>query len=99
MRQAIETFLGGLRAAPVYGWKDPRMTLTLPIWRPHLGSYRLVACFRHPMAVARSLAEDGVRTDARGRYLRLGQAPYLSDAQLEAAIERLGDAVAALSPV
>jgi kynureninase len=44
-------------------------------------------------AVARRLADDGVMTDARGRYLRLGPAPYLSDAQLEAAMERLGDAV------
>ena len=47
--------------------------------------------------MARSLAEDGVLTDARGSYLRLGPAPYLSDAQLEAAIERLGRAVAAVS--
>jgi kynureninase len=44
-------------------------------------------------AVARRLAEDGVLVDARGRYLRLGPAPYLSDGQLEAAMERLGNAV------
>jgi kynureninase len=35
------------------------------------------------------LAEDVV-TDSRGRYLRLGPAPYLSDEQLEAAVEHLG---------
>jgi kynureninase len=39
--------------------------------------------------VARQLAEKGVLTDARGRYLRLGPAPYLSDEQLQAAVERL----------
>jgi kynureninase len=39
--------------------------------------------------VARRLAEEGVLTDARGRYLRLGPAPYLSDEQLQAAVERL----------
>ena len=33
--------------------------------------------------VSRRLAEEGVVTDARGRYLRLGPAPYLTDAQLE----------------
>jgi kynureninase len=42
--------------------------------------------------LSRSLAEDGVLTDSRGRYLRLGPAPYLSDAQLEEAVRRLGAA-------
>jgi kynureninase len=35
--------------------------------------------------VSRRLAEEGVMTDSRGRYLRLGPAPYLSDSQLEVA--------------
>jgi kynureninase len=48
------------------------------------------------VALARRLAEAGMLTDARGRYLRLGPAPYLSDAQLESAIECLGSAVSAL---
>ena len=48
-------------------------------------------------ALARHLAEDGVLVDARGKYLRLGPAPYLSDAQLEAAMERFGAAFSALS--
>lgn len=54
---AIDAFLRRFAGSPVFGWKDPRMTLTLPIWRPHLGNYRLLACFRHPYAVARSLHE------------------------------------------
>jgi len=48
-------------------------------------------------AIARRLADDGVSIDARGRYFRLGPAPYVSDAQLEAAMERLEDAVSALN--
>lgn len=40
------------------------------------------------------LARGGMLTDSRGRHLRLGPAPYLSDAQLDQAIERLGDACA-----
>jgi kynureninase len=47
--------------------------------------------------VAKRLAEAGVLTDARGQFLRLGPAPYLSDDQLEAAIERLGRALSAVS--
>ena len=49
----------------------------------------------HAERISRRLMRDGVHTDIRGRYLRLGPAPYLSDAQLEAAIEHLGLAVAA----
>jgi kynureninase len=40
--------------------------------------------------LTRRLAQEGLMTDSRGRYLRLGPAPYLSDAQLEAAAERVG---------
>jgi kynureninase len=36
------------------------------------------------------LLDAGVVTDSRGRYMRFGPAPYHSDEQLEAAIERLG---------
>jgi kynureninase len=62
----------------------------------HFGGFLAIECLQS-VAVARQLAEDGVLTDARGRYLRLGPAPYMSDAQLEAAIERLEVAVSAVS--
>ena len=41
-------------------------------------------------ALQRGLAARGVLTDSRGFYLRLGPAPYLTDGQLDAAIEHLG---------
>jgi kynureninase len=44
-----------------------------------------------------ALAERGVMSDSRGRYLRLGPAPYLSDAQLREAVARLGDAAEVVS--
>jgi kynureninase len=47
-------------------------------------------------ALARRVADDGVLVDARGRYFRLGPAPYLADDQLHAAMDRLEGAVAAL---
>jgi kynureninase len=37
----------------------------------------------------RALAEQGVSSDSRGRRLRLGPAPYLSDDQLREAVGRL----------
>ena len=60
------------------------------------GGFLAIECAQ-ATAVARRLAEDGVLVDARGRYLRLGPAPYLSDAQLEAAMDRLENAVSVLS--
>jgi kynureninase len=61
----------------------------------HFGGFLAIEC-PQSAAVARRLADDGVLVDARGRYLRLGPAPYLSDAQLEVAMERLRNAVSAL---
>jgi kynureninase len=44
-------------------------------------------------ALQAALRDRGVSADARGRTLRFGPAPYLSDGQLEAAIGILGDVV------
>ncbi len=51
----IKAFLKTLARHQHAGFKDPRTTLTLPVWRRHLHDYRLVVCLRHPTAVARSL--------------------------------------------
>jgi kynureninase len=50
----------------------------------------------HAGALQRALAEAGVASDSRGRYLRLGPAPYLSDDQLRDAVARLGSVAAEL---
>ncbi len=42
-------------------------------------------------ALQDGLAKGGVSTDYRDQTLRLGPAPYLCDAQLEAAMDRLGE--------
>ena len=47
---------------------------------------------RHAERLQRELAAAGVMTDSRGETLRLGPAPYLSDAQLESAVDQLGAA-------
>ncbi|HEX4612928.1 MAG TPA: hypothetical protein VH092_32345 [Urbifossiella sp.] len=48
--------------------------------------------------LSRRLKEQGVWTDVRGNGLRLGPAPYLSDAQLVEAIDRLGRVCRGMSP-
>jgi kynureninase len=63
-----------------------------------LDRYGAFLALRTPHAgeLQRSLAARGVLTDSRGSWLRLGPAPYLSDAQLEAAVGLLGEALADL---
>lgn len=51
----------------------------------------------HAERLQRELAHAGVLTDSRGDTLRLGPAPYLGDAQLETAIERLAAAAASVA--
>ncbi|MBX3414313.1 MAG: sulfotransferase [Pirellulales bacterium] len=53
----MREFLGSLAPSPMSGWKDPRTVLTFPLWKSLLGSYRIVACLRHPRSVAESLAK------------------------------------------
>jgi glycosyltransferase involved in cell wall biosynthesis len=46
---------------PLWGWKDPRNSLTLPFWRDLLPGMRCVICLRHPLEVAESLrSRDGI---------------------------------------
>jgi hypothetical protein len=53
---------GGRR---LWGFKDPRLLVTLPFWHAALRQPLLVATFRHPLAVARSLAaRNGLALDA-----------------------------------
>jgi hypothetical protein len=40
---------------PVWGWKEPRTTLTLPFWRQVVPDIRFVICVRNPLDVAASL--------------------------------------------
>jgi hypothetical protein len=41
--------------AAFWAWKDPRLCLTLPFWRPLLPPLRCVLCLRNPIDVAQSL--------------------------------------------
>ena len=49
---------------PLWGFKDPRLCLTLPFWLPLIGPARFVVCARHPLEIAASLERrDGLTTE------------------------------------
>jgi kynureninase len=60
------------------------------------GGFLALRC-ANAAGLQRALAARGVLTDSRGAFLRLGPAPYLSDAQLEEAVAELGSAARALT--
>lgn len=64
-RELIAADFGGAR---LWGFKDPRTSLTLPFWEELLGEggeeVRYVICHRRPLDSARSLEQrDGIRLD------------------------------------
>lgn len=55
-----------------------------------IGGFLALSC-SDPASVHSGLSRRGVRCDLRGRHLRFGPAPYLSDTQLRDAIRALGE--------
>lgn len=54
-RESIQRYVERMNGFPVSGFKDPRMVITYPIWKPLLGEHGILACLRNPDSVARSL--------------------------------------------
>lgn len=54
-----------------WGWKDPRNSLTLPLWQRLLPQLKIIVCVRNPLGVARSLFVRGDTRDASQFHLWL----------------------------
>jgi hypothetical protein len=57
--------LVGQSRRPLWGWKDPRNSLTLPFWQRIIPDLKVVICVRNPLEVGRSLV---VRGDSRSPH-------------------------------
>jgi hypothetical protein len=44
---------------PVWGWKDPRNSLTLPFWKKLVPNAKIIVCIRNPFEVSHSLLRIG----------------------------------------
>jgi kynureninase len=69
---------------------DPAVVARPPVELGEVGGF-LALRAPHAGELARALVARGVAVDSRGAWLRLGPAPYLCDAQLETAIDVLGE--------
>lgn len=54
-RRAEQIVQDQFAGVALWGWKDPRICLTLPFWQRLLPDMRYILCLRDPVAVARSL--------------------------------------------
>jgi hypothetical protein len=54
----VERVLARLCSQGPWCFKDPRLSYTLPVWRPHIGDAGLVCVFRDPAVTARSIVKE-----------------------------------------
>lgn len=66
-RRAREFVSHAFASSPLWGFKDPRMSLTLPFWRELVPAMRYVICVRNPREVFDSLARYPSHVQPRSR--------------------------------
>ncbi len=57
--KGAEEVLQELSQPSLWGWKDPRNSLTLPFWKKQLPDLKIIICLRNPFDVYRSLERRG----------------------------------------
>ena len=77
--QIIETIEAEKADRVLWGWKDPRTTLTIKLYLPHLENPHFINIFRNPLDVARSLQRrDGFTTERGVRLANIYNARLLN---------------------
>ena len=57
LRMKARLLIEGFHSAQVWGWKDPRNSLTLPFWQDLLPGLKTLIIVRNPLEVAYSMRE------------------------------------------
>src|SRR5215468_678400 len=57
LRMKARLLIEGFASAHVWGWKDPRNSLTLPFWKDLLPGMKILVMVRNPLEVAHSMKE------------------------------------------
>jgi hypothetical protein len=52
LRERARQLIDQHRDRPIWGWKDPRSSLTLPFWKRLIPDLKVVICLRNPLEVA-----------------------------------------------
>ena len=57
LRMKARLLIEGFDSSNVWGWKDPRNSLTLPFWQDLLPGLKTIIVVRNPLEVAHSMRE------------------------------------------
>jgi hypothetical protein len=55
IRDKAKRLIDQRRDRRIWGWKDPRTSITLPFWNSLIPDLKVIICLRHPWEVAQSL--------------------------------------------
>ena len=69
MRAKAQLLIESFQDKPVWGWKDPRNSLTLPFWRSLLPGLKTIIMIRNPLEVAYSMHQRNGTSYALGLRL------------------------------
>src|SRR3954452_5171970 len=69
LRMKARLLIEGFQSAPVWGWKDPRNSLTLPFWEELLPDLKTLIMVRNPLEVAYSMGKRNGTSYAFGLRL------------------------------
>jgi len=57
IRLEAEKLVQAMNSRPVWGWKDPRTSITFPFWSNLIPDLKVIVCVRNPLEVAQSLED------------------------------------------
>ncbi|MGI8890866.1 MAG: glycosyltransferase [Chthoniobacterales bacterium] len=69
LREEARSLIAGFSETRLWGWKDPRNSLTLPFWRELMPDLKVIAVVRNPLEVAYSMHVRNGTSVAFGLHL------------------------------
>jgi len=57
LREKSQKLLQSFKGQEIWGWKDPRSSLTLSFWQELIPDLKVIICLRNPLEVANSLTQ------------------------------------------
>ncbi|MFC1746970.1 sulfotransferase family protein [Candidatus Neomarinimicrobiota bacterium] len=71
LREQAEVAINSFSNSARWGFKDPRLSLTLPFWQILIPNLRVIICLRHPHEITRSLMKRNGLSPANCAHLWL----------------------------
>ena len=73
IRGEIKRLVGARKQYPLWGFKDPRTTLTIRVILPYLENPHFIVCFRSPLEIAKSLYRRNPQIGDMAQHLKVAK--------------------------